>query len=133
MFTTRRLGAMVAVIAAALFFASCSPIDLVCNSARPVPVIATITPSSATFADVQASLTLTVDGSKFVSSSIIELNGAPLATTVVSATRLQATITTTQIAAPGTAKISVHTPSNLSGDLGCTSGGDSASLTLTVT
>jgi len=55
-----------------------------------------------------------------------------LATTVVSSTQMQATITTTQISSPGTAQITVHTPANLSGDLGCDSGGDSQALTFTV-
>jgi hypothetical protein len=48
-------------------------------------------------------------------------------------TQLQATITTIQISSPGTAQIVVHTPANLSGDLGCDSGGDSKALTFTVT
>jgi len=56
-----------------------------------------------------------------------------LLTTVVSSTQLGATITTTQISSPGTAQIVVHTPANLSGDLGCDSGGDSTALTFTVT
>lgn len=76
---------------------------------------------------------LTVTGSKFYSNSVILWNGAVLPTTVVSGTELQATITTTQISAPGTAQIAVHTPANLSGDLGCDSGGDSPDVTFTVT
>jgi hypothetical protein len=45
---------------------------------------------------------------------------------------MEVTITTTQISSPGTAQILVHTPPNLSGDLGCDSGGDSDALTFTV-
>jgi hypothetical protein len=52
--------------------------------------------------------------------------------TVLSSTQLQAAITTTQISSPGTAQIVVHTPANLSGDLGCDSGGNSEALTFTV-
>jgi hypothetical protein len=51
----------------------------------------------------------------------------------MSSTEIQATITTTQISSPGTAQIVVHTPANLSGDLGCDSGGNSAALDFTVT
>jgi hypothetical protein len=51
----------------------------------------------------------------------------------MSSTQLKATITTTQISTPGTAQIVVHTPANLSGDLGCDSGGNSKVLTFTVT
>jgi hypothetical protein len=60
-------------------------------------------------------------------------DGEALPTTVVSSTQLRATITTIEISSPGTAQILVHTPSNLSGDLGCDSGGDSQALTFTVT
>jgi hypothetical protein len=59
--------------------------------------------------------------------------GAGLPTTAISSTQMQATITTTQISSPGTAQITVHTPANLSGDLGCDSGGNSKALTFTVT
>jgi hypothetical protein len=50
----------------------------------------------------------------------------------MSGTQLQVTITTAQISSPGTAQIVVHTPANLSGDLGCDSGGNSQALTFTV-
>jgi hypothetical protein len=52
-----------------------------------------------------------------------------LPTTVMSSTLLQATITAAQISSPGPAQIVVHTPANLSGDLGCDSGGGSKALT----
>jgi hypothetical protein len=75
---------------------------------------------------------LTATGGKFYSDSAVLWNGTALPTTVVSATQLQVTITTTQISGPGTAQIAVHTPANLSGDLGCDSGGNSPALTFTV-
>jgi hypothetical protein len=104
-----------------------------CGSARPKPVLTSLAPNPATLAQVQQGLLLTVTGSHFYASSIVVWNGAVLPTTVVSATQLQATITTTQISSPGTAQITVHTPANLAGDLGCDSGGDSNALTFTVT
>lgn len=112
---------------------SCSALNPFCNDGRPNPSISTIAPATVTLPEVQATLVLTVTGSKFVASSLIYWNGAPLATTVVSPTELRATITTAQIPGAGTSQVSVHTPSNYSGDIGCDSGGDSATLTFTVT
>jgi hypothetical protein len=103
-----------------------------CGSARPVPVLSSLAPNPASFAQVQQGLLLTVNGNHFYSESIVLWNGEGLSTTVVSGTELQTTITTTQMPAPGTAEIVVHTPPNLSGDLGCNSGGDSAASTFTV-
>jgi hypothetical protein len=122
-----------ALLLLTLWFSGCSALNPLCGSARPKPVLATLTPNSATTTEVQPGLLLTVTGSHFVSSSVIEWNGAVLATTLVSATQLQATITATQASAPGTAQILVHTPANLSGDLGCDSGGNSKALTFTIT
>lgn len=75
---------------------------------------------------------LTVNGSDFVSSSLVVINSTPLSPTVVSNEQLKVTVTTDVIAAPGAAKVMVQTPSGNSGDLGCTSGGDSSALVLTV-
>lgn len=121
-----------ALLLAIMCFVGCGVHDPFCGSARPKPVLTSLAPNPASLAQVQQGLLLTVNGSSFYSSSIVVWNGATLTTTVVSSTQLQATITTTQISAPGTAQITVHTPSNLSGDLGCDSGGDSQALTFTV-
>jgi hypothetical protein len=75
---------------------------------------------------------LIVNGSNFVSASEIVINSTPLAATVVSAQQLKVKLTPDVISGPGSVKVSVHTPSGNSGDLGCTSGGDSSVLTLTV-
>ncbi|MGB6802796.1 MAG: hypothetical protein WBE31_11030, partial [Candidatus Sulfotelmatobacter sp.] len=61
------------------------------------------------------------------------INGTKLSTVVTSSTQLQATLTTAVISAFGTAEVAVNTPSGNTGDLGCTSGGTSASLVLTIT
>jgi hypothetical protein len=113
--------------------AGCGVHNPFCASARPKPVLTSLAPNPASFAQVQQGLLLIVNGNHFYSSSIVVWNGAALSTTVVSTTQLQATISTTQISFPGTAQIVVHTPANLSGDLGCDSGGDSNALTFTVT
>jgi hypothetical protein len=122
-----------ALLLGSMFLAGCGVHNPFCGSARPKPVLTSLAPNPASLTQVQQGLLLTVNGSHFYSSSIVIWNGAVLPTTVVSATQLQAMITTTQISSPGTAQIVVHTPANLSGDLGCDSGGDSKALTFTVT
>lgn len=116
-----------------VLLAGCGALNPFCGSARPKPVLTALAPDSATLTEVQAGVLLIVNGSHFVSSSVILWNGAPLATTIKSDSQLQTTITTTQISAPGSAQVVVHTPSNLAGDVGCDSGGDSKALTFTVT
>jgi hypothetical protein len=122
-----------AVLLGGMLLTGCGVPNPFCGSARPKPVLTSVAPNPATLAQVQQGLLISINGSHFYSSSVIVWNGAVLPTTVISATELQATITTTQISAPGTAQIVVHTPANLSGDLGCDSGGDSKALTFTVT
>jgi hypothetical protein len=75
---------------------------------------------------------LTVNGSNFVSASEVIINSTALSATVVSSQQLNVTLTTGVISGPGSVNVSVHTPSGNSGDLGCTSGGDSSVLVLTV-
>src|ERR1700679_393313 len=122
-----------APLLAIVFLVGCGALTPFCGSARPTPVLTSLAPNSVSLTLVQQGLVLTVNGSHFYSSSTVLWNGEALSTTVLSSTRLQATITTTQISSPGTAEIVVHTPANLSGDLGCDSGGNSQGLTFTVT
>ena len=124
---------LLALLLGIMLLVGCGASNPFCGSARPKPVLASLAPNPASLAQVQAGLLLTVNGNHFYPSSIVTWNGAVLSTTVVSVTQLQATITTIQISSPGTAQIVVHTPANLSGDLGCDSGGDSKALTFTVT
>src|SRR5450432_1613164 len=72
-----------------------------CGTARPKPALTLLAPNPASMAEVQQGLLLTVTGSHFYASSVVAWNGTALATTVVSAIQLQATITTTQISSPG--------------------------------
>jgi hypothetical protein len=85
-----------------------------------------------TFAQVQQGSTLIVNGSHFVAASQVLINSTPLSATVISDTQLNVKLTTGVILAPGAVKVAVKTPSGNSGDLGCTSGGTSSVLTLTV-
>ena len=122
-----------ALLLAIMLLAGCGAVNPFCGSARPVPVLSSLAPNTATLTQVEQGLLLTVTGEHFYSSSTIVWGGAALPTTVISATELQATITATQISSSGSVQIVVHTPANLSGDLGCDSGGDSQPLTFTVT
>jgi len=122
-----------ALLLALLFFPGCNALNLLCGSARPAPVIGSLSATTITFAEVQQGFLLTVNGSQFVSSSVVVINGTTLSTTVVSGQQLQVTITTALISGPGTASVTVNTPSGNSGDVGCTSGGTSSALVLTIT
>jgi len=73
-----------------------------------------------------------VSGSQFVSSSVVVVNATTLSTLVTSSQQMQATITTDVISAPGAVSVTVNTPSGNSGNLGCTSGGTSRALVLTI-
>jgi hypothetical protein len=103
-----------------------------CASARPAPLIASLQPSIVTFAEVQQGTMLTVNGSHFVSSSEVLINSTPLGATVVSDLVLKVKLTSDVISGPGKVKVEVQTPSGNTGDLGCTSGGTTSALTLTV-
>lgn len=71
------------------------------------PVVTSVTPASATVGSVGPSIT--VGGDNFVPRSIVQLDGAPLATTFVNATELRATIPTSKLLAVGALRISVGT------------------------
>jgi hypothetical protein len=103
-----------------------------CGSARPAPVIGSLSPSTMTFSEVQLGDTLIVNGSHFVAASQVIINTTPLSATVVSDKQLKVKLSNDIISGPGTVNVSVATPSGNSGDLGCTSGGTSSVLTLTV-
>src|SRR5438067_1194781 len=76
---------------------------------NPVPTTTSISPTCT--AAGSADFTLTVNGTKFVSTSTVNWNGAPLATTFVSSTQLTATVPASLVATAGTASITVVNPS----------------------
>jgi hypothetical protein len=133
----KRISAFLQLVSALVFtvllFQGCNALNPLCGSARPAPIIGSLSPSTATFAEVQKGLPLVVNGSQFVSSSVIVINGTTLSTLATSSQQLQATITTAVISAAGTANVTVNTPSGNSADLGCSSGGTSKALVLTIT
>jgi hypothetical protein len=130
---SRTCGRSLAALLALLFLAGCNnTLNPLCGSARPAPLIGSLSPSTMSFAQVQQGSVLIVNGSHFVSSSEVVINAQVLSTTVVSSQQLKVTLTTGVISGPESVNVTVHTPSGNSGDLGCTSGGNSSVLVLTV-
>ena len=101
---------------------SASPTITVDFSANPIPVATSLSPSAVVFGG--PSFTLTVNGSKFLPTSVVRWNGVDKPTTFVSAAKLQAPIDASDIAAVGTAQITVFSPSP--------AGGTSSALTLRI-
>ena len=126
------LFASLLVLGTSLLLGCNNTLNPLCGSARPAPVIASISPTTISFAEVLQGTTLTINGSQFVSSSEVVINTKPLAATVVSPQQLKVKLSTDIIPGPGQVKVMVQTPSGNSGDLGCTSGGNSSVLMLTV-
>ena len=129
----RNRSVSLAGLTALFLLAGCNnTLNPLCGSARPVPVIGSLAPSTVSFAQVQEGFVLVVNGSDFVSSSEVVINSTPLSSTVVSNEQLEVKLTTDVISAPGPVQVSVQTPSGNTGNLGCTSGGKSSALVLTV-
>jgi hypothetical protein len=74
----------------------------------PAPTLELI-PSSGASAG-RPGFPLTVHGTGFLGTSEVRWNGSPRTTRFISSTRLEADVTTADLAAPGTASITVHTP-----------------------
>ncbi|MEP7270023.1 MAG: hypothetical protein ABI882_00885, partial [Acidobacteriota bacterium] len=87
-----------------------------------LPVLNSISPDTVTSGGPD--FTLTLNGSFFIASSVVQVNGQNRPTTFVSSTQLQATIFAADISAGGVAQIRVFTP--LPG------GGNSQTLSLTI-
>ena len=73
-----------------------------------LPVVSSISPATATAGG--ATFTLTVNGSGFVSGSVVEWSGAVLNTTFVSSTRLTATVPAADIAGAAAISVTVVNP-----------------------
>ena len=121
------------VLLALLLLTGCQALNVLCGSSRPVPSVGSLSSTTVTFAQVQQGFLLNVNGSHFVASSVVVINGKIVSTQVTSNQQLQVTLTAALISGPGTAKVTVNTPSGNSGNLGCTSGGTSSALQLTIT
>jgi len=75
---------------------------------NPVPTTTSISPTSATYGDAQ--LTLTVNGTNFIVSSVVNFAGSARTTTYVSSTQLTATIPASDLLTVGTYNITVTNP-----------------------
>jgi LmbE family N-acetylglucosaminyl deacetylase len=75
---------------------------------NPVPTTTSLSPSSATAGG--AAFTLTVNGTNFISGSVVRWNGTNRTTTYVSATQVTASILAADIATAGTARVTVFNP-----------------------
>ena len=91
-------------------------------SNNPAPVLTSVNPTNAV--EGGSAFALTVNGSDFVAGSIVRWNGSDRATTFVSAGELQANITAADIAAAGSADVTVFSPAP--------GGGLSAAVTFTI-
>ena len=87
-----------------------------------MPVLTAVSPAAAVAGG--AGFTLTATGSGFVAGSVVHWNGVSRATAFVSATQVTASILESDIAAAGTAQITVVNPAP--------GGGTSAALSFTV-
>ncbi len=85
------------------------PISGQASSTYPIPFIyASLQPVAAV--PGSAGFTLIVSGTGFFPTSVVEWNGNPLATTVISSTQISATVPAANIAVAGTATITVKNP-----------------------
>jgi uncharacterized protein (TIGR03437 family) len=84
-----------------------TPVTFTIIPAGP-PALASLSPAGG--AAGGAGFTLTVNGSGFVSSAIVQWNGSSLATTLVSSTQVTAQVPASDIAAVGSANITVLNP-----------------------
>jgi uncharacterized repeat protein (TIGR03803 family) len=77
-------------------------------AANPIPVITSLSPSSASAGS--AAQTLTINGGNFVSSSSVSFNGTARVTIFVSSSQLTITLTAADLATAGTFPVSVTNP-----------------------
>ena len=126
------LFACLLVLSLSMLLGCNNTLNPLCGSARPAPVIGSLSPSTISFADVQQGATLTINGSHFVSSSQVVIDTTTLGATVVSDLQMKVKLSTAVITGPGQVKVMVQTPGGNSGNVGCTSGGNSSVLMLTV-
>lgn len=93
------------------------------TTGNPAPALVSIAPASASAGG--ASFTLTANGNNFINGAVINWNGTALATNFISATQLTAIVPAANIAAAGTANVTIFTPAP--------GGGTSSSATFTIT
>ncbi len=95
----------------------------VTTTTNPIPLLTSISPNTAIAAG--SGFTLTVNGSNFISNSVVRWNGVDKATTFVNSGQVTATIPASDIAFVGTPTVTVFNPAP--------GGGLSSGLTFSIT
>ena len=126
------IGRLSSLLVILLLLPGCNALNPLCGSARPVPMLNSISPTTMVFSQLPPSFVLTATGGQFVSSAVVVLDGATLATAVKSSSQLTVTIGSSMIPAPASFNVAVQTPAGNTGNLGCSSGGTSSVRVLTV-
>jgi hypothetical protein len=101
------------------------------DDTNPAPTLTSLVPSGATAGG--SAFTLTVNGTNFVSGSVVQWNGATRTTTFVNSTQLKGAISAGDIANPGSVPVTVVNPAPGGGTSNALSFAINASFTLTVT
>ncbi|MFN8506419.1 MAG: hypothetical protein U0547_02480 [Dehalococcoidia bacterium] len=91
-------------------------LSLAVQANNPVPAISGLSPATTTAGG--GTFTLTVNGSSFVAGSVVRWNGSDRSTTYVNGGQLTATITSADIAAAGSATVTVYNPAPGGGSSG---------------
>jgi hypothetical protein len=88
--------------------ATSNSVPFTVGTVNPVPTITTLTPGHVT--QGSPTLDLAIVGTNFVAASVVRFEGSDRATVFVSPTQLHATITPTDLALPGSFRITVFNP-----------------------
>ena len=86
------------------------PFNIIDFAIAPRPTITSLVPNSAEVRTAGPGLTLTVNGTGFISPATVQFNGSDRATTFVSATQLTATLTAADLATVGSYNVTVTNP-----------------------
>jgi len=89
---------------------SLTSVSIVNLAGNAIPTITSLNPSSAIPGG--SAFTLTVDGTNYVSGSVVRWNGSDRTTTYVNSTQLTASIPASDIAAVGSASVTVFNPTS---------------------
>ena len=108
------LGAVALLIVALIGDWGCGRSQSANNqSSPPTPTITTLSPNGVVAGG--AAFTLTINGTNFVASSVVNFGGAVSATTFVNSTQLTAAIPASSIASTGTPAVTVTNPASAGG------------------
>src|SRR5262249_17964918 len=89
---------------------------------NPAPTLSSLSPDSAFAGDDP--FTLAVTGTNFVAGSVVQFNGSPRPTTVISTSELRAQISAADVATAGTVQVTIFNPAP--------GGGTSTALNFTI-